>query len=72
MKAWNVGGMHRLYIDQENLADEKLAYISSRTPLGRLGQPEDAGPIVSLASEVAGYVTAASLLVDGGRFVNLP
>ena len=34
--------------------------------------PEDiAGPVVFLASDLAKYVTGASLLVDGGLFVNL-
>ena len=34
--------------------------------------PEDvAGPVVFLASDLARYVTGASLLVDGGLFVNL-
>jgi L-rhamnose 1-dehydrogenase len=60
-------------INKEDLADEeKLAYMTSRTPLGRLGEPDDvAGPIVFLASDMARYVTGASLLVDGGLFVNL-
>ncbi|MFG6206138.1 SDR family NAD(P)-dependent oxidoreductase [Pseudomonas retamae] len=60
-------------INKDDLADEeKLAYMTSRTPLGRLGLPDDvAGPIVFLASDMARYVTGASLLVDGGLFVNL-
>lgn len=60
-------------INKDDLADEeKLAYMTSRTPLGRLGEPDDvAGPIVFLASDMARYVTGAALLVDGGLFVNL-
>ncbi|WP_027350294.1 SDR family NAD(P)-dependent oxidoreductase [Halotalea alkalilenta] len=60
-------------INQEDLADEeKRARMIGRTPLGRLGRPEDlAGPAVFLASDMAGYVTGAALLVDGGLFVNL-
>ncbi|SDM17124.1 L-rhamnose 1-dehydrogenase [Franzmannia pantelleriensis] len=60
-------------INKEDLADqEKRDYMASRTPLGRLGRPEDlAGPIVFLASDMAAYVTGASLLVDGGMYVNL-
>lgn len=60
-------------INKEDLADStKLAYMTGRTPLGRLGAPEDvAGPIAFLASDMARYVTGASLLVDGGLFVNL-
>lgn len=35
-------------------------------------EPDDiAGPAVFLASDLAKYVTGASLLVDGGLFVNL-
>jgi L-rhamnose 1-dehydrogenase len=50
----------------------KLAAMTSRIPLGRLGTPEDvAGVVVFLASDMARYVTGASLLVDGGAFVNL-
>jgi L-rhamnose 1-dehydrogenase len=60
-------------INKDDLADpKKRAYMVSRTPLGRLGVPEDlAGPIVFLASDMARYVTGAALLVDGGLFVNL-
>ncbi|MDQ2810877.1 MAG: SDR family oxidoreductase [Actinomycetota bacterium] len=37
------------------------------TPLGRLGLPEDvAGPIVALAAPSCGFVTGASLQVNGG------
>ena len=60
-------------INKDDLADaEKRARMEARVPLGRLGEPEDlAGPIVFLASDMARYVTGASLLVDGGAFVNL-
>jgi L-rhamnose 1-dehydrogenase len=60
-------------INKDDLADEaKRKYRVGRVPLGRLGQPDDLeGPIVFLASDLAKYVTGASLLVDGGAFVNL-
>ncbi len=39
----------------------------SLVPLGRHGRPEDvAGAVVYLASDLASYVTGASLLIDGG------
>jgi len=39
----------------------------ARTPLGRLGTPEDvAGAVVYFASAEAGFVTGQLLLVDGG------
>jgi len=60
-------------INKEDLADDaKRTYMEGRIPLGRLGQPDDlVGPTVFLASDLANYVTGASLLVDGGAYVNL-
>ena len=44
-----------------------MANFASRIPLGRIGTPEDiAGPAVSLASDMARYITGATLPVDGG------
>jgi NAD(P)-dependent dehydrogenase (short-subunit alcohol dehydrogenase family) len=41
--------------------------FTQMVPLGRYGQPEDvAGAAVFLASDLAGYVTGESLVVDGG------
>ncbi|KAJ7900310.1 hypothetical protein B0H14DRAFT_2331426 [Mycena olivaceomarginata] len=60
-------------INKEDLSDVvKRENMEKRTCLGRLGVPSDiAGPVVFLASDLAKYVTGASLLVDGGLFVNL-
>ncbi|MDQ2054398.1 SDR family oxidoreductase [Halobellus sp. H-GB7] len=42
--------------------------IESIHPVGRIGTPEDvAAAVAFLASEEAGFVTGANLLVDGGR-----
>ena len=41
--------------------------LLKRTPLGRLGQPEDiAGALVFLASPAAAFITGQTLYVDGG------
>ncbi len=41
--------------------------VVSQTPLGRLGQPADCGPVaVFLASDDAGWVTGQVVLVSGG------
>jgi L-rhamnose 1-dehydrogenase len=68
-------GTIRTQLNDQDLPDgsEKKAYMEGRIPIGRLGQPEDlAGPAIFLAcGELSGYVTGASLLVDGGLFVNL-
>ena len=60
-------------INRDDLSDpDKRAYMEGRIPLGRLGEPDDvAGCVVFLASDLARYVTGASVLVDGGLFVNL-
>lgn len=43
----------------------------NETHLSSLAPEDIAGPVVFLASDLARYVTGASLLVDGGLFVNL-
>lgn len=60
-------------INKEDLADvTKRDYMEKRIPLGRLGEPADIGKVVVfLASDLAGYMTGAHVLVDGGLFVNL-
>lgn len=60
-------------INKDDLADpKKRAYMETRIPLGRLGHPDDiAKVVVFLASDLAAYVTGASVLADGGMFVNL-
>ncbi|WP_443751067.1 SDR family NAD(P)-dependent oxidoreductase [Asticcacaulis solisilvae] len=60
-------------INKEDLADPaKREYMEKRIPLGRLGRPDDiAKVVVFLASDLASYVTGASVLTDGGLFVNL-
>jgi len=43
------------------------ADLLSKIPMGRMGQPEDiARMVVVLASDVAGYVTGTTVVVDGG------
>jgi L-rhamnose 1-dehydrogenase len=52
---------------------ESKARTEARVPLGRWGQPEDIAKVVAfLASDMAGYVSGAALLVDGGMFAGRP
>jgi NAD(P)-dependent dehydrogenase (short-subunit alcohol dehydrogenase family) len=45
----------------------RLTGFVGRTPLGRVGQPEElVGPVVFLVSEMASYVSGVTLPVDGG------
>ncbi|WP_428154971.1 SDR family NAD(P)-dependent oxidoreductase [Brevundimonas sp.] len=59
-------------INKDDLADPaKREYMEGRIPLGRLGRPEDIASVVAfLASDMAGYMSGAALLVDGGAFAN--
>ncbi|GAA2664559.1 SDR family NAD(P)-dependent oxidoreductase [Streptomyces vastus] len=50
---------------------EYKAQTIARTPVGRLGAPEDiAAAVAFLASEDASFVTGQNLLVDGGRSIS--
>jgi 3-oxoacyl-[acyl-carrier protein] reductase len=47
--------------------DELMEPILARTPIGRVGTPEDVAPaVLFLASPAARYVTGHTLVVDGG------
>jgi 3-oxoacyl-[acyl-carrier protein] reductase len=53
--------------------DATLAARGSRIPVGRVGLPEDiAGAVAYLAGEDAGYVTAQTLVLDGGGLSPFP
>lgn len=61
-------------IDTEQLAkiigsdEEARRKILARTPLGRLGQPEEIAEIaLFLASPSASYITGQTIYADGGR-----
>jgi NAD(P)-dependent dehydrogenase (short-subunit alcohol dehydrogenase family) len=47
--------------------EASAAYVRSRTPFGRFGEPRDvAAAVAFLASEDATYISGATLMVDGG------
>jgi 3-oxoacyl-[acyl-carrier protein] reductase len=52
------------------LTDAQRAQLVERIPLGRLGLPEDVAHAVTfLASREAGYITGATLHVNGGMYM---
>ncbi len=47
--------------------DEMIEFAVQRTPLGRLGQPEDLARVVGfLASDAAAWITGQVIIADGG------
>ena len=51
----------------DKLSDDQKAQLTTRIPAGRLGTPEDvAAAVLYLAAPGAGYVTGATLHVNGG------
>ncbi|HLV44951.1 MAG TPA: SDR family oxidoreductase, partial [Aggregatilineales bacterium] len=52
------------------MPEKILEGMRARTPLGRLGQPQDiANAYLFLASDEASFITGAVLRVDGGVVV---
>ena len=53
---------------RERLQNEAIRKWSlNRTPIGRLGQPQDiANGVLYLASDESSFVTGAELVIDGG------
>ena len=47
--------------------EEAMAALAERTPLGKIGDPEEiAEAVFFLASEKASFITGQTLTVDGG------
>ena len=53
---------------QGTTREEVLENMGAQIPLGRVGQPEEFGPLVAfLCSERAAYITGTSTAIDGGE-----
>lgn len=48
-------------------ADEGMAFLTSKSPIGRIGEPEEIAEVAAfLASDAASYVNGVELFADGG------
>lgn len=53
-----------------NLPEKVLDYMKSKTPLGRMGKPEDiAQGVLFLASDRSAFITGQTLKIDGGLVI---
>jgi NAD(P)-dependent dehydrogenase (short-subunit alcohol dehydrogenase family) len=51
-----------------NESPEAMRAVMSRTPLGRIGEPEEVASVaLFLASEDSSYITGQTIYPDGGR-----
>lgn len=63
-----IPGYFETQLTQDLLSNtERRAWVLSRIPMGRIGEPDDlVGAVVFLASDAAKYITGQSIVVDGG------
>ena len=58
---------------QTDADPEALKRLDTAIPLGKMAQPEQIGDVVAfLASDAASYVTATTVVVDGGLMQSSP
>lgn len=63
----NTPGLSGLGQNEEQ-AQQLLAYLASTVPLGRLGHPDEiAKAVLFLASDDSSFITGSELFVDGGQ-----
>ena len=67
VNAIDVGLCRTEQTDDHYGGDDRVAKIEATIPLGRMARPEEVGNVaVFLASDLASYVSGASVSCDGG------
>ena len=62
------GSINTRMLGNVNQSEDALAKVHSRTPMGRIGHPDEiAGIAAFLASKDASYITGETIYADGGR-----
>lgn len=63
-------GIIRSAMTSDVIDSEREAALKARSPLGRVGEPEDVARVaLFFASDDSGHVTGQALAVDGGMFI---
>jgi len=66
-KGVRANSVHPGYINTPILGDTDRDYLTSTTPMGRLGEPEEVANVVAfLASDESSFMTGSEVVVDGG------
>jgi len=62
-----------IVVDRYAASDWDREWVESRTPVGRLGTPNDiAAMVVFLASDGAGFINGETIYIDGGMTRRMP
>jgi NAD(P)-dependent dehydrogenase (short-subunit alcohol dehydrogenase family) len=64
------GGLVDTELLRANVGEPAIAAVARRTPVGRIGQPEDLAALVEfLVAPTSGWVTGQVITMDGGYFL---
>ena len=65
-------GLSRGHLAEGSAEDDKVMELGTRNPIGRVATPSEVAAVVSfLASSDAGFITGATIPVDGGTLAKL-